>query len=116
MSQARKIAEWHAWYADRSTYSSSKDKWEDLPTHGVVHVLVLFDDGSKELLNGNDLYFKFGELMQNDNDRDGLLRKFDNVKFGTWVEPNVFREVFEEADAIGQEWHRKHYDHKHRPN
>ena len=116
MSQDRKIAQWHAWYADGHYYTSEQMEWDELPQLGVVIVLVLFDDGSRQCLNGNDIYFKFGELLQNDNDRDGLLRKFPNIKFGTWVEPNTYKAMYDQADKKGRMWHDKYYGNKPRTN
>jgi hypothetical protein len=52
----RKIVGWKAWYDDGRVFSSSKDKWQDLPSVGLT-VLKKF-------------YYQY----KSDNDDDGFVK------------------------------------------
>lgn len=92
---------WFIWYEDGTRYSSDETEWNDLPQHGVAYLMLVKEDGRIANYNGQDLYWHLDGIFANDNDRDGLLRRFPFVKFGTWVEPSKFKQITDEAKALG---------------
>lgn len=106
----RKLVKWIAYYADGSQYDSEQWHWDEIPRYDMACVLKLFDDGTRQLLAGQDLFFEFEGCIANDNDRHMILRKLPWVKFGTWMEDSKYRQIWDKADEVGQQWRDEHME------
>lgn len=108
-----KVDKWILWYDDGSRIDSTQMSWEAAKQEGVVHLLVLFDDGTSRGCSGQDLYwmndFGDGLIYAHDNDRDTLLRRFPWVKFGRWASDHRLQSAIQDADQIIKAWHEERY-------
>lgn len=76
---------WKIFYDDYSTYSSKDGPWEKAPTDGVLFVIEFFDNGTKDIHQGNDYYILEDDTIYATGDLGPLLRKWGKIKFGRWT-------------------------------
>lgn len=93
--QIRRMVGWRVWYrADTiggSQFDSASTNWEDLPSTGVLQLVVYFQNGKRLLLQGKDYYWQEvggdGELMIcAENHASAILPADESViKRGKWT-------------------------------
>lgn len=107
---ARQLESWVAFYKDSSSYrGSTESEFMELPSFGLQTILLLYDDGTKQALSGNDFTFFIDGVIGSTNDASAILRRIPGVKFGEWIRSEVYEKIQQEVQRIGQEHHSKYF-------
>lgn len=89
---------WRAYYADGATYDSRNTDWADLPSAGIVGVIVFYNDPYRHIIDGGDWFYL---------DETGHPECSDtHDEWGEWVDPpDVPREELKRGDGMAdEEW------------
>lgn len=113
----RKLDHWIAFYKDGSKHEGITEKdFQQLPIYGFQTLLILYDDGTRQALNGDDHFFFIDGVIGSTSDKDALLRRIPSIKFGEWLNHEVYEKIQVEVQRLGLDWHKKYYDHPHNSN
>lgn len=88
---------WRVWYKDQSTYDSQSWDWSDIPSTGIIAVVVFEeydykpDHPYRTILSGNDWYYElFGEI-----------HGVPSGDWGTWAEkPDISESLIKRGDGV----------------
>ena len=83
--EAKRVTGWHVWYASGEHFTEADCEWVDLPQHGVLGVLTLFEDGTSRRASADDYYWRIGDVFGHTSKADQALHYFPQVKFGGWT-------------------------------
>jgi hypothetical protein len=92
---------WRAWYAEGGYYDSTLMEWEELPTDGVLFVIIYWRTRPHcRIMSGKSLYWKDGDIYAYDDAADAITPKDDRlVKRGKWVTDQEYQDVQQEVMA-----------------
>lgn len=97
------IARWKAWYTeDRVFEGTTFDEWESLPVDGVLSVILFHQDGTRRVMQGDELYFSTPEGVYAHDSRysvDEVEKRYSgaSVKRGKWTTDAEMERVAVEA-------------------
>lgn len=101
-SPNHQTVEVRVWYVDE--VRDGMGDWNELPDDGVQAVVQIFADGTKNVLMGNDYYFRApgeNDYIYGANNRDDNAERYEGavVLKGAWTDTATFvgieRAVFE---------------------
>jgi hypothetical protein len=96
------VVGWRAWYTDGRVFDSAATRWEDLPEHGVLVVLLYHRTRPySRTMSGRSLYWREvtpkGSIYACDETADAIIpkevRQANCVKYGKWVTDNEMLEA-----------------------
>ena len=96
----RELKSWRVFYDNGEEYSSDNFEWKDIPADGILVVVEVYDDGSKELHHGRDYYILDDDKAYGTNNIQPYLHKLGTVKFGRWSKDSLFRQILEKAKNV----------------
>mgnify|MGYP001566626251 FL=1 len=89
----RELIGWRVFYDNGTECSSDNSKWEDIPADGVLVVVELYDDGSKEIHHSRDYYVLDDGKAYGTNNISPYLHKIGTIKFGRWSKDSIFKKI-----------------------
>jgi hypothetical protein len=97
---------YRAWYDDGSVYEGADWEFAALPDDGFLGCTLLFEDGTRRLMSGNDYYWiaqgKAGPIFANDNMQPDPTRYSKlSVKRGRWTDDATMRGVDFDMEQFG---------------
>lgn len=95
----RKLKGWRVFYDDGSEFSSGDLEWKDLPSDGILAVVELYNDGTKEVHHSRDYYILDDGKAYGTNNIHPYLHKIGTVKYGRWSNDSLFKKILEKANV-----------------
>ena len=94
MSGDRKLIGWKAWYYidnQIKVYSSKDYSWDKIPQQDFQILIRYFDDGSRDIDNGADVYILNNELALE------VIKLSKSIKFGKYIDSEAFTKIHKMA-------------------
>ena len=112
----RQLDHWIAFYKTKSYEGVTEEDFRELPQFGFQALLILYDDGSRQALNGDDHFFFIDGVIGSTDDKDGILRRMPGVKFGEWMKQEEYDALQLDVQEVGRQWHKENHDSRPDPN
>ena len=91
---------WRIFYDNGTECSSDNSTWKDAPADGILALVELYDDGSKEVHHSRDYYILDDDKAYGTNNIQPYLHKLGTVKFGRWSKNSFFKQTLNKAKNV----------------